>query len=438
MTTGRESRFVPVCVLALAGTLVLFGATARMARLAPSSDFMPHGYCYLWNPLVLWLNVISDSLIVISYYCIPLALVYLVRKRSDLPFNWIFWMFGLFIMGCGTTHLMEVWTVWHASYLLAGVIKAITASVSVLTAIMLVPLIPKAIALPSPAHLFRVNQELETQIAGRKQIELELRQILAERDQTVRELAERKEQLEKANGEMLSFTYTISHDLRAPLRHIGAFSNMLEEEFQSDLPAEAQRYLQRIRQGAKNMGTLVDDLLGYTRIGRQPLKLQATSLRATVDDIVARFKPEIQQREVEWRIHSLSSIQCDADLIHVVFENLISNALKFTRDRRPAVIEIGGMTANGEIVFYVRDNGVGFSMKYVSKIFGVFHRLHRTEEFEGTGIGLAIAHRIIEKHGGRIWTEAEVDRGATFYFTLGGLRSWSEGKEIAYSHQEQR
>jgi light-regulated signal transduction histidine kinase (bacteriophytochrome) len=374
---------------------------------------------------------------VISYYCIPLALIYLVRKRNDLPFNWIFWMFGLFIMGCGTTHLMEVWTVWHASYLLAGFIKAITASVSVLTAVMLVPLIPKAIALPSPEHLSRVNHELEAQIAGRKRVEQELRETLAEREQTVRELAERKKQLEAANQEMTSFTYTVSHDLRAPLRHIGAFCSMLEEEFHSDLPAEAQRYLQRIQQGAQNMGALVDDLLGYARIGRRPLNLEVTSLGAVVDDVVARFKLADPHREVEWRLDSLPSIRCDGNLIGIVFENLISNALKFTRGRHPAVIKVGSMTTNGETMLYVRDNGVGFSMKYLNKVFGVFHRLHSVEEFEGTGMGLATVYRIIEKHGGRIWAEAEVDKGATFYFTLDSVTSRAEANEIAHNHRIQ-
>lgn len=435
MTTVRSSGSVAAYVLA-AAALVLVGVV-KISRFAASSDFMPHGYCFLWNPLVLWLNVVSDGLIVISYYCIPLALVYLVRKRNDLPFNWIFWMFGLFIMGCGTTHLMEVWTVWHASYLLAGFIKAITASVSVLTAIMLVPLIPKAIALPSPEHLRRINQELETQNAERKRVEEELREILAERERTVRELAERQEQLEKANQEMMSFTYTVSHDLRAPLRHIAGFSGMLEEKFQSELPAEGRRYVQRIQQGAQNMGTLVDDLLKYTHIGRQPLHRRPASLTSIVEDIVARFTSQGGQGSVEWRLHSLPTVQCDADLIKAVFENLISNALKFSRDRRPAVIEVGSMTANGETVFHVRDNGIGFSMKYLNNVFGVFHRLHRTEEFEGTGIGLATVHRIIEKHGGRIWAEAEVDKGATFYFTLEGAPSRAEAEKIAYSHQTQ-
>src|SRR5947208_13718455 len=125
---------------------------------------MPHGYCYLWDPLILWLHVVSDSLIVLSYYCIPVALIYLVRRRRDLPFNWIFWMFGMFIVGCGTTHLMEIWTIWHSNYFLSGLIKAITAVISVATALALLPLIPNAVALVSPAQLLAVNQELERPI----------------------------------------------------------------------------------------------------------------------------------------------------------------------------------------------------------------------------------------------------------------------------------
>ena len=139
-----------------------------------SSDFLPHGTCYLWDPHIVWLHVVSDSLITLAYYCIPLALVYLVRKRRDFPFNWIFWMFGLFILGCGTTHLLEVWTVWHGTYLLSGVVKALTAAVSVVTAAMLIPLIPKAVALPGRGQLQAINQELKHQVARRSQRELEL------------------------------------------------------------------------------------------------------------------------------------------------------------------------------------------------------------------------------------------------------------------------
>jgi PAS domain S-box-containing protein len=170
---------------------------------AKSAEFMPHGYCYLWNPALVWLHVISDALITVSYYCIPLSLIYLLRRRHDLPFNWIFAMFGLFILGCGTTHLMEIWTVWHASYFTAGVVKAITAAVSVATAIALIPLVPKAIALPSPEQLRAVNWQLQGQIAEKERIEQELRETLRVREKTLAQLDDRRcaiEELELARA----------------------------------------------------------------------------------------------------------------------------------------------------------------------------------------------------------------------------------------------
>jgi PAS domain S-box-containing protein len=194
-----------VCAIAAVGWWIVLRAGGQTLISAQSDDFMPHGYCFLWNPLVLWLHVISDSLIVVSYFCIPLALVYLVRKRRDLPFNWIFWMFGVFILGCGTTHFMEVWTVWHPAYLLAGAIKAVTAAASVATAIALIPLIPKAVALPSPRDLQVLNDELRLQVDQREQAEGTLRETLAAREKTLSELAERQatvEDLEQAREEL--------------------------------------------------------------------------------------------------------------------------------------------------------------------------------------------------------------------------------------------
>lgn len=702
-------------------------------------SFLPHGFCYRWDPMILWLHVISDGLIVLAYYCIPGALVYLARKRSDLPFNWIFWMFGLFIVGCGTTHLMEIWTIWHPSYLAAGVVKALTAAVSVATAIMLIPLIPKAITLPSPEQLGVVNRELRVQIEERARAERELKATLDARDRTLASLAERQSvveelqlaqaelvhtregmeaqarmlklvldsmgeglvaadreghfllwndsakrlmgrdaadlpteqwtphyqvylpdgvtpyppdrlplvralrgesvqvelmvehpereggvflevtarpmrdsegnlcggvaalrditgrkqaeaalarqaeelsrqteelitskqalqtqttllesvldsmdeglvaadengrfivwnpaaekivgmgpakvgsaewtehyglyrtdtvtpfppeqnplarairgescttemfvrnpeltqgayieayahplndasgkprggvvafrditlkrkaeqeirtlnheleqrvrqrtaQLEAANRELEAFSYSVSHDLRAPLRHISGFTKILVEDFGPTLPAEAQHHLERIEQGARRMGQLVDELLNLTRVGRQTLTMQGTGLNSVVHDVVTMLEPEMQGRKVEWKIADLPIVECDPILIRQVFQNLIGNALKYSRPRAHALIEIGHCEHEGKPAIFIRDNGVGFNMKYADKLFGVFQRLHRAEEFEGTGVGLATVQRIVQKHGGRVWAEAELDRGATFYFTLG-------------------
>jgi PAS domain S-box-containing protein len=227
------------------------------------------------------------------------------------------------------------------------------------------------------------------------------------------------EDLAASVKELEAFTYSVSHDLRAPLRHISGFSKILVEEFGPVLPPDAQHYVERIEAGTRRMGLLVDDLLNLGRVGRQALRLQVAGLRSIVDEVIGELEPEYADREVEWKIGSLPFLDCDRGLLKQVFQNLLANALKFTRPRSVAVIEVGQREEGGSPVIYVRDNGAGFSMKYSDKLFGVFQRLHRQEDFEGTGVGLATVQRIIQKHGGRIWAEAELDKGATFYFTLG-------------------
>ena len=254
-------------------------------------------------------------------------------------------------------------------------------------------------------------------ITERKEAEDALHRLNAELE---RRVAERTTQLEVANRELEAFSYSVSHDLRSPLRAVDGFSQAVIEDFGSTLPAEGQRQLQIIRESAQRMGALIDDLLAFSRLGRQALRKTAVDTAALVRAVRADLQAECEGREIEWRIGELPPCAGDPALLKQVWINLLSNALKYSRKRVPAVVEVGCVEQEGGRAYFVRDNGSGFDMRYANKLFGVFQRLHRAEDFEGTGVGLAIVQRIVHRHDGRVWAEAAVDRGATFFFTLSG------------------
>jgi signal transduction histidine kinase len=260
--------------------------------------------------------------------------------------------------------------------------------------------------------LRQARDQLQVELEQRKHREDEIRKLNQE---LVRQAAE----LEASNKELESFAYSVSHDLRAPLRHVVGYSELLQKQASSLLDDKSRRYMQTILDSAKRMGNLIDDLLGFSRIGRAETKKTAVNLAQLVREVIAELGQETIGRDIAWKIGALPVCYGDRSMLKVVLVNLVSNAVKFTRIRTRAEIEIGCADENeNQAEVFVRDNGAGFDMQYRNKLFGVFQRLHRSEEFEGTGIGLATAQRIIHRHGGKIRAEGVVDQGATFYFSL--------------------
>lgn len=244
------------------------------------------------------------------------------------------------------------------------------------------------------------------------------REVVALTLELEKRVEERTAELAAANKELEAFSYSVSHDLRAPLRHIDGFAQMLRERYGAQLPPPAQGLLEKVCTSAQRLGQLIDELLNFSRLSRQPVNKRTVQTAGLVQQVLGELQGEREGRQVDIRVGELPDCRGDVTLLKQVFFNLISNAFKFTRKREQATIDIGYFQEPKELVFFVSDNGAGFDMAYAEKLFGVFQRLHSTDQFEGTGVGLSIVQRIIHRHGGRIWAKAEVNKGATFYFTL--------------------
>ena len=356
-------------------------------RLFEAADFMPHGHCYRWEPAILWLHVGSDAVIALSYYSIPIALIYFVSRRSDLEFGWVFWMFAGFILMCGTSHVVEIYTTWTPVYRAEGVVKAITAGVSVATAIAMWPLLPKALALPSREELELKNAALREHVN-----ELEL------------------------------FARATAHDLREPVRMVGSYAQILDEEYRGRVDEQADHYVDFVVEGARRTAETLDALLAYSEVGRTLMRVETVDL----NDVIARVRSKLAQTIVAQSavldVSPLPTLRCDRALVGVVFEHLISNALQFAG--RGARIEVSATKQDERSwMVVVSDDGPGIPPSEATNVFGPFARLHERDEHPGMGIGLSISRRIIERLGGRIWIDPKAKQGVRVCFTLPAARS---------------
>ena len=418
-----------------------------------SSDFMPHGVCYLWQPGIIWLHVISDSLIAVSYFIIPLALVHFVRKRRDLPFHWMFLMFGAFIVGCGATHVMEVWTVWNGTYLLAGVVKALTAIASMATAALLVPLIPRALALPSPEQLRAANEELEREVAERRRAEAALQAARDELEVRVQlrtaELALANEELkaeilhaQRAEGERRSaeqdlktmqdelahvsrlttmgeLAASIAHEVSQPLTAVITNANACLRWLAADPPNldEARDTLTRILRDGRRASDVIQRIRALLK--RRAPESVPQDVNELIREVLALVQDALRTARVSTQVElggNVPAVLGDRVQIQQVVLNLVMNGIEAMRevDDRPRQLVVGSSNRDGEVVVTVSDSGVGIDPDKLDRLFDPFF----TTKAEGMGMGLSVSRSIVESHGGRLWASSGEASGATFRFTV--------------------
>ena len=498
-----------------------------------STQYIPHGHCYLWQTPLVWLHIAADFLIAAAYFSIPIILFYFVRQQQDNPFEKIIVLFSLFILSCGATHVMSIWTLWHPNYWISGGVKAITALISGYTAIELIEFIPFALSLPNPQLLEQINQDLAEQIDAKKKVEAELEQeksflkgilnsltdavvacdkegilaifnpasqrifgtlkpldskqwsqhynlyypdsktylkpediplarafagetftdlelvtipqdsspmilrangcpiisgngekigaVVSVRDVTERQQAERQlkllnTELLQSNQELEQFAYIASHDLREPLRMVISFTQLLAQKYQGKLDKDADTIIGFAVDGAKRMEILIEDLLLFSRLGKETRTFKIVNCNSVLEKVISNLQMSIQEVGAMIKVKPLPNVVGDEIQLVQLFQNLISNALIYRRDR--VGIEITATNLQQGWLFSVKDNGIGIDSASTHRIFEVFQRLHPKDKYSGTGIGLAICKKIVERHGGSIWVESELGVGSDFRFTL--------------------
>lgn len=530
-----------------------------------NGPFMPHGQCYLWRPDMVVLHAGSDALIALAYFTIPIGLAQLWRKRDDLAFGWMFKLFAAFILACGVTHLFGIWNIWNSNYYTEGILKFITAGISVLTAVMIWPLLPRLLAVPSPTALAERNDALKQEMVRRRSAEQELRELSASLEQTVadrteelrqakqaleeqiqaseqvkqrlesifesapngmivvnregtilqangtahnifryapgelsgqpverlvpkkrrsqhqgnrehyiaapvkrmmgerrdlyalcadggtvpveiglnpikncdmgevvasvvdisdrkryeRRIKEHTNALERSNRELKEFAFIASHDLREPLRKIISFTKLLLSKEYGEFNNDGETFAEYVVDAAERMRELLDSLLSYSRVTSRQVEFTATDLNAIVDEVTADLQLAIEEQQARIDVSPLDTIAVDPSQMRQLLQNLVSNSLKYQRPDKTPTIHIRGESAKGNryrILF--EDNGVGFDNQYAEQVFEVFKRLHNREHYPGTGMGLAICRKIVDRHRGEIHARSEPGQGTRFTIEL--------------------
>jgi signal transduction histidine kinase len=416
-----------------------------------SAGYLAHGQSFLWTSALLRTYVAADGSLALAWLSIALALLWFLRRRQDIRPGWLLSSLALsvaFSIASGAVYAMSLWTLWHPDYAVDAAIRAVAASAAVATAVALWRLMPEALQAPGSRQLQATLATLEGELAQRRQaeaalietnrrLEQQLAQQAAELDaarlrlqsetqavsrlneELERRVAQRTAQLEAVNRELETFTYSVSHDLKAPLRGIDGFSRLLLEDYASRLDEEGRNFLLYIRQGTRQMSQLIQDLLDYSRLERRPLKNESINLRVVSQSIVSQMQTEIEKRDAAVRVTVPDEeLVVDENGLRVALRNLLDNALKFSRQQPKAEIEIGGMRGQAGFVVWVRDNGIGIEAKFHDRIFQIFQRLHRAEDYPGTGIGLAIVRKAMQRIGGSVRVESVPDQGSTFFLEI--------------------
>ncbi|MBT8422348.1 MAG: hypothetical protein KJP03_04435 [Gammaproteobacteria bacterium] len=355
--------------------------------------FMPHGVCYMWDPAILWTNVISDSLIALAYFSIPGAILYFLRRRTDISLAVVGWLFAAFIVLCGTTHLVGIWTIWNGDYGVQGLVKAATAMVSVLTATSVWLLMPKALALPSN---FTLQREVATATSS----------------------------LRRANEELGGFVSAASHDLKEPLRTLQAYSELLEQDLADNDEQRIKQDLDFIQRASARMQRLVDSLVRLASTGKDAPQIVSVDLNELTDSVVISIAALIEETGATIDSANLPTLETDETLLRQIYQNLIVNAVRHRQlDQKPAIRLTAERGAAGQWVLGVADNGPGVPAEFRERIFAPFERLtvdHKNNHDIGVGIGLAICEKAVSRLGGKIWIEDIDSGGSHFRFTVAG------------------